>query len=199
MGDLVDVFPNDPNESADLDGDAIGDNGDNCPAIANPDQLNTDQDADGDACDLDDDNDGFSDDEEIAAGTNPLSRVSCPEGCFSFDIDENKQAKALTDGLLVIRHLFGFTGEALAAGAVASDATRARAEDISALLADANSELDIDGNGESKALSDGLLLIRYLFGFTGDALIVGAIGDGAIRDTSDAIEVYISERVPNSE
>ena len=60
--------------------------------------------------------------------------------------------------------------------------------------------LDIDGNGESKALSDGLLLIRYLFGFTGDALlIVGAIGDGATRDTSDAIEAYISERVPNSE
>ena len=199
VGDLVDVFPNDPNESADLDGDAIGDNGDNCPAIANPDQLNTDQDADGDACDLDDDNDGFSDDEEIAAGTNPLSRASCPEGCFSFDIDENNEAKALSDGLLVIRHLFGFTGEALAAGAVASDATRARAEDISALLADANSELDIDGNGESRALSDGLLLIRYLFGFTGDALTVGAIGEGATRVTSDAIEAYISERVPNSE
>ena len=199
VGDNVDLFPNDPNESADLDSDAIGDNSDNCPAIANSDQLNTDQDADGDACDLDDDNDGFSDDEEIAAGTNPLSRASCPEGCFSFDIDENNEAKALSDGLLVIRHLFGFTGEALAAGAVASDATRDRAEDISALLADADSELDIDGNGESKALSDGLLLIRYLFGFTGDALIVGAIGDGATRDTSDAIEAYISERVPNAE
>ena len=128
-----------------------------------------------------------------------MSRASCPEGCFSFDIDENKEAKALTDGLLVIRHLFGFTGDALATGAVATDATRDRAEDISALLADANSELDIDGNGESKALSDGLLLIRYLFGFTGDALIIGAIGDGATRDTSDAIEAYISERVPNAE
>ena len=69
------------------------------------------------------------------------------------------------------------------------DATRDRAEDISALLADANSEL-IDGNGESKALSDGLLLIRYLFGFTGDALIVGAIGEGATRDTSDAVEAH---------
>ena len=49
------------------------------------------------------------------------------------------------------------------------------------MLADADSELDIDGNGESKALSDGLLLIRYLFGFTRDALIVGAIGEGATK------------------
>ena len=72
-------------------------------------------------------------------------------------------------------------------------------EDISAFLADADSELDIDGNGESKALSDGLLLIHYLFGFTGDALKVGAIGEGAKRDTSEAIEAYISDRVPASE
>ena len=98
-----------------------------------------------------------------------------------------------------VRLIFGFTGDALATGAISTDATRDRAEDISALLADADSELDIDGNGESKALSDGLLLIRYLFGFTGDALTVGAIGEGATRDTSEAIEAYIRDRVPASE
>ena len=161
--------------------------------------MNTDGDSEGDACDLDDDNDGFTDEEELADGTNPLSRFSCRSGCFSFDIDENREAKALTDGLLVIRHLFGFTGDALATGAIAGDAQRAIAGDISSLLSDADSELDIDGNGESKALTDGLLLIRYLFGFTGDALTSGAIGDGATRETSEAIEAYISDRVPVSE
>ena len=182
----------------DTDGDGIGDAVDNCELVSNADQVNFDADLQGDACDLDDDNDGFTDEEELADGTNPLSRFSCKSGCFSFDIDENSE-KALTDGLLVIRHLFGFTGDALATGAISTDATRDRAEDISALLADADSELDIDGNGESKALSDGLLLIRYLFGFTGDALTVGAIGEGATRDTSEAIEAYISDRVPASE
>ena len=172
----VDKFPLDPLEWIDTDSDGIGNNSD-----------------------PDDDNDGFTDEEELVDGTDPLSRFSCRSGCFSFDIDRNGEAKALTDGLLVIRHLFGFTGDALADGAISSDATRDRAEDISALLADADSELDIDGNGESKALSDGLLLIRYLFGFSGDALTVGAIGEGATRDTSEAIEAYISERVPNSE
>ena len=174
--DGEDAFPTNPSESVDTDGDGIGNN-----------------------ADPDDDNDGFTDQGELADGTNPLSRFSCKSGCFSFDIDENSEAKALTDGLLVIRHLFGFTGDALATGAISTDATRDRAEDISALLADADSELDIDGNGESKALSDGLLLIRYLFGFTGDALTVGAIGEGATRDTSEAIEAYISDRVPVSE
>jgi hypothetical protein len=172
----LDAFPLDPAEWLDTDGDGIGNN-----------------------ADLDDDGDGFTDEEELADGTNPLSRFSCRSGCFSFDIDENKESKALTDGLLVIRHLFGFTGDALATGAVATDAERNLASDISTLLSDADSELDIDGNGESKALTDGLLLIRYLFGFTGDALTAGAIGDGATRNTSEAVEAYISDRVPASE
>ena len=57
-------------------------------------------------------------------------------------------------------------------------------------------ELDIDGDGESKPLTDGLLLIRYLFGFSGDSLISGAIGTGAERDTAEKVEAYIQERVP---
>ena len=57
-------------------------------------------------------------------------------------------------------------------------------------------ELDIDGDGESKPLTDGLLLIRYLFGFSGDSLISGAIGSGAERDTAEEVEAYIRDRVP---
>ena len=182
----------------DDDGDGVKDDDDKFPLDTN-EAFDTDNDGLGNNTDLDDDNDGFTDEQEAIDGTDPLSRFSCRSGCFSFDIDENSEAKALTDGLLVIRHLFGFTGDALATGAISTDATRDRAEDISELLAGADSELDIDGNGESKALSDGLLLIRYLFGFTDDALTVGAIGEGATRDTSEAIEAYISDRVPASE
>ena len=140
-------------ESADTDGDGLGNN-----------------------ADLDDDNDGFTDDEELADGTDPLSRFSCKSGCFSFDVDENLEAKALTDGLLVIRHLFGFSCESLSSGAVSGEANRESAEAIAGYLTDADSELDIDGDGESKPLTDGLLLIRYLFGFSDDSLISGAIG-----------------------
>lgn len=41
-----------------------------------------------------------------------------------------------------------------------------------------------------------MLLTRYLFGFSGDSLISGAIGTGAERDTSEEVEAYIEERVP---
>ena len=57
-------------------------------------------------------------------------------------------------------------------------------------------ELDIDGDCESKPLSDGLLLIRYLFGFSGDSLISGAIGTGATRRTAVEVGAYIKARVP---
>ena len=196
VGDNSDAFPDNLDETVDSDVDGIGDNSDNCPNMQNSDQTNTDGDLFGNACDLDDDNDGFTDAREEQDGTDPLNRFSCKSGCFSFDVDENLEAKPLTDGLLVIRHLFGFSGESLTSGAVSGEANRGSSEVIAGYLTDANSELDIDGDGESKPLTDGLLLIRYLFGFSGDSLVSGAIGEGAERDTADEVEAYIEERIP---
>ena len=45
---------------------------DNCPAVANPAQTNTDGDSMGDACDPEDDGDGYLDTTEAWVGTNPL-------------------------------------------------------------------------------------------------------------------------------
>lgn len=57
----------------DKDQDGIANNQDNCPNIANSDQINSDGDSyGGDACDSDDDNDGISDEIELAAGLDPL-------------------------------------------------------------------------------------------------------------------------------
>ena len=102
----------------------------------------------------------------------------------------------MTDGLLVIRHLFGFSGDSLIADATSNVATRQEAEEITSYLNYAESELDIDGNGEAGALTDGLLLIRYLFGFSGDSLISGAVSENAERTTAEQIEAYISARIP---
>ena len=63
-------------------------------------------------------------------------------------------------------------------------------------LTDADSQLDIDGDGKSKPLLDGLLLIHYLFGFSGDSLVSGAIGSDAARNKAEPVEACIKERVP---
>ena len=57
---------------SDADNDFIASFNDNCPSIENPNQTNTDNDASGNACDSDDDNDGLPDNWEIANNLDPL-------------------------------------------------------------------------------------------------------------------------------
>lgn len=58
--------------SFELDNDGLPDAMDNCPSVTNPEQIDTDRDGLGDACDADDDNDNITDQVELAKGTNPL-------------------------------------------------------------------------------------------------------------------------------
>jgi hypothetical protein len=52
--------------------------------------------------------------------------------------------------------------------------------------------LDIDGDGTTAALTDGLLVLRYLFGFTGATLVAGAVdGTSCTRCTAPSIEGYL--------
>ena len=50
--------------TADFDGDGVPDASDVCTEVADPDQLDTDGDGLGDACDLDDDGDGIADEDD---------------------------------------------------------------------------------------------------------------------------------------
>ena len=127
----------------DDDGDGVKDDDDKFPLDTN-EAFDTDNYGLGNNTDLDDDNDGFTDEQEAIDGTDPLSRFSCKSGCFSFDVDESMKAQPLTDGLLVIRHLFGFSGDSLTSGAVSGDATRDASDTIANYLTNADSQLDID-------------------------------------------------------
>ncbi len=118
----------------------------------------------------------------------------------NLDIDGNATADALTDGILILRFLFGFTEDSLTDGVIADDATFTTFEEIQPfLLAADETFLDVDENGETDALTDGILILRSLFGFTGDSLINGAIGDNANRTTATEIEDFIDSFLPVTE
>jgi hypothetical protein len=134
----LDIFPLDAFESADSDGDGVGDNADFFPNSA---EYSLDSDLDQmpdawerkyglnptDASDalLDQDNDGLTALEEYEAGTIPLKIL---------DIDANGSVDALTDGLIILRYLFGLRGDNLVNSATASDAMRNDAADVEAYI-----------------------------------------------------------------
>ena len=74
--------------------------------------------------------------------------------------------------------IFGFLAITL------SHAQDDRAEDISIL--------DVDANGEVDALTDGLLLLRSMFGLTDDVLTTGVISANATVSDATAIDSYIT-------
>jgi hypothetical protein len=99
---------------------------------------------------------------------------------FNLDVDGDGKVTALGDGLMVIRKLFGaaFAGDSLTFKAISLTATRTTAEihDFIQQGIDAG-YLDVDKDGKTTALGDGLMVIRRLFGaaFAGTALIDKAI------------------------
>ena len=57
--------------------------------------------------------------------------------------------------------------------------------------------LDIDGNGQYDALTDGLLVLRYLLGITGSTLTDRVVGAGAQRTTpAQIVEAARTQRGP---
>ncbi len=123
----------------------------------------------------------------------PLAQEEC-----SLDADGNGSFFGLTDGLLLIRHMFGIRGESLIKNAVADNCTLCEASEIEPIVEQcaASGISDIDGNGEVDALSDGVLNIRYLFGIRGASLIKDSVGNGCTRCSTVEIENYLQGLIP---
>ena len=114
----------------------------------------------------------------------------------SIDLDGNQEYDALTDGLLLLRGMFGLDGSALVTGTIASNAVYTESVDIESRIEILGDLADIDGNGEIDALTDGLLTLRYLFGLQGDTLINGVVASDATRKTAEEIEAHLETLMP---
>ena len=198
--DSDDAFPLDAAESVDTDSDGIGNNADKFPENA---LYSADTDSDGmpDAwetkygLDPNDPNDAASDkNNDGVTALDEFLTGAVPTGLL--DLDGDGQYDALTDGLLLLRDMFGLDGSALVTGTIACDAAYTESFDIESRIATLGDLADIDGNGEIDALTDGLLTLRYLFGLQGDTLTNGVVASDATRQTAEEIEAHLETLMP---
>lgn len=124
--------------------------------------------------------------------------VTTTDNPLSLDLDGDGAHRPLTDGLLTLRFLAGFTGQPLIANAVDPNAQRTTAGAIETFLNNQIDGLDVDGDGSAKPLSDGVLVLRYLAGFRGAALIANAVDPSATRQTAPEIESRLASGITGS-
>ena len=131
----------------------------------------------------------------------PVAKAVLPGTC-SLDIDGDGTIGAATDGLLLVRAAFGVTGGAATAGAIGANAVRRSWDDVgpyltvsckvgSSVPAGACS-MDLDGDGQVRGTTDGLMLIRIALGLPGNVITAGAVATGATRPNWAAIRSYLS-------
>jgi hypothetical protein len=113
----------------------------------------------------------------------------------TWDFDGNGEADALTDGLVLLRYTFGLRGETLTRNVIAADSTLTSSQ-VESEVVNAMVIADIDGNDDVDALTDGLLLLRYLFGLEGQALVQNVTAYGSQRTSADDIQGYIEKFLP---
>jgi hypothetical protein len=117
----------------------------------------------------------------------------------TLDVDaSNTQTRydPLTDGLLIVRYLLGVTGTPLTIGALGATASQTDPATIKTNLDAIRNALDIDGNNVVEAATDGLLILRYMFGLRGDPLVASAFDPMGSRNTAMLIEPYLSGLMP---
>ena len=113
------------------------------------------------------------------------------QNLYAIDIDGNGDLDALTDGLLILRGMFGLTGEALTSGAIGSNAIITDQADIESRINNLGTLLDVDDDGNVDALTDGLIILRYLFGLRDEPLVLGVISPDSQRSETSLIVNYL--------
>lgn len=124
---------------------------------------------------------------------------TCLDWRFSggaLDIDGDGTADALTDGLLIVRYLLGYRNEALVQAAIAPGCTRCDHDSIHARIEQVKGQFDLDADESLNALTDGQLLIRYLFGYRGAVLTQDTVAPGCKRCDAQDISEYAAKLLP---
>lgn len=107
------------------------------------------------------------------------------------DIDNSApttQYDAATDGVLLIRYLLGYRGGALTTGAISGSAQR-NATQIAAHIAANLTLFDVDGDGQTSATTDGVMILRRLLGITNAAAITQGVKNSNRTDADVVLAI----------
>jgi hypothetical protein len=115
----------------------------------------------------------------------------------TWDFDGNGQADALTDGLIFLRHAFGVRGASLTDSVMATDSTMTSNE-VQVAVEKAQVIADIDGDGNVDALTDGLILLRYMFDIRTENLVDDVVSANATRASAESVQQHIELYMPNN-
>ena len=113
----------------------------------------------------------------------------------ALDVDLNGGYAGATDAVIMLRYLLGYRGNAMIANALGGGATRTTAAAMLTHLDSIRPLLDIDNNGSVDALTDGLMILRFMLGLPQAAVVAGAVGPAATRDAA-AIMNYLVTITP---
>ena len=97
------------------------------------------------------------------------------------DFDGDGKKSAATDGVLLMRYLWRLHDGALTNKVLGMGAQRTDPNVLEARITAMSPLLDIDGNGRVDAATDGIIILRYLLGVRGDALVANALAADARR------------------
>ena len=195
----------------DTDGDGVRDNQDVFPS--NPDEsVDTDNDGIGNNTDTDDDNDGVADESDAF----PLDTTETTDSDYDgvgdnadvFPLDAFEHLDSDGDSIGDNKDAFPFNAlegldtdsDGIGNNVDTDDDGDGVLDSFDMYPLNSANQLqklhDIDGNGSVDVLTDLMLIMRYGFGFNGEALIDGAIAEDASRTTSAEIEAYLEALIP---
>ena len=113
-----------------------------------------------------------------------LIRTISASDALTLDIDDSSTATkydAATDGLLLMRYLLGLRGSALTDDALGATALRNTTQ-IEQYIANNLTGFDVDGDGLTLAMTDGVMILRRLLGITNAAAITNGVKNSARSD-----------------
>ncbi len=121
----------------------------------------------------------------LASGTVPFNVIA-----LTLDIDDSATATkydAATDGLLLMRYLLGLRGSALTDGGALGATAQRNATQIEQYIANNLTGFDVDGDGQTLATSDGIMILRRLLGIP-DAATITQSAKNSSRSDADVVK-----------